>query len=150
MTNFDKILTPVVSFTPDTSAYSAGDSIGGSLSFDLTGSASGGGLLNYIKVIDDDNEGAAGALWLFKAALTTPIADNAAFAWVKADWANWIGMWTLPSFGALSSMKYALLEDLNTLFKVDANLIKGYYVTSGTPTYAPSKTIRIELGILTQ
>lgn len=150
MSLFDKWIDAVASVTPDTSAYTAGDSIGGALTFDIGSSASGGGLINNLIVSDNDNEGAAGALWLFKADLATPIADQAAFAPIFADLANLIDIITLPSFTTINSLKVAVLTDINDKFQVTGGKIYGYFVCSGTPTYASSKTLRFQLGILTQ
>ena len=154
---FDKIIEATASFTPDTSAYSANDVVGshanattGAMTFDISGTSSGAGLINKLLVYDDDNEGAAGALWLFTQDLATPILDNAGFSLVLADWDNWITTLTLPSFTTYNSIKQAVLPDINDTFKVTKNLIYGYFVCSGTPTYAGSKTIKFRLGILTQ
>jgi len=148
--NLDKWIDAVASVTPDTSAYSIGESIGGALTFDVSASASGGGLINNLIVSDNDNEGAAGALWLFKADLATPIADQAAFAPVFADLANLIDIITLPTFTTINSLKVAVLTDINDKFQVTGGKIYGYFVPSGTPTYAAAKTLRFQLGILTQ
>lgn len=155
MTTYDKWLDPSVTFTPDTAAYTAGDVISGAgattgLVFDLTGSSSGGGLINSLLVADSEGIGAAGALWLFKADLTTPIADQAAFAVAFADFANLITILTIPSYTTISSMKVAVLEDINTKFQVTKNRIFGYFVASGAPDWAASKSVYIRLGILTQ
>lgn len=155
MTTYDKWLDPEVTLTPDTAAYTAGDVISGAgratgLEFSLAGSSSGGGLINSLVVADSEGIGAAGELWLFKADLATPIADQAAFAVVFADFANLITILTLPSYKTISSMKVAVLEDINTKFQVTANRIYGYFVASGAPDWAASKSVYIRLGILTQ
>lgn len=155
MQALDKIKDAFVNFTPDTSAYSIGDSIGaGPLVFDVSGFVTGGGILNCLRVTDDDNEGAAGALWLFKPTLAgaapTSVSDNAAFAPTITDLNNVITILTLPTFVTVNSLKIAILEDINTTFTTVNGRIYGYYVPSGTPTYASSKKINIELGILGQ
>lgn len=148
---FDKWLEPAKTVTPQSAgAYTANYVIGGAMQFDISGSASGGGIINKLLVWDNDNEGAAGALWLFKADLATPIADNNLFAPVFADWDNWITTLTLPAFTTYNSIKQAILPDINDEFKVDANIIYGYFVCSGTPTFAAAKSLRFKLGILTQ
>lgn len=155
MAIFDKWIDAAVTVTPDTNIYAAGDAVGqasasAALIFDLTGSRSGGGLINVLTVADNDNEGAAGELWLFKADLATPITDNAAFAVAFADFANLITILPLPTFRTISSMKVAVLEDINTKFQVTQNRIYGYFVASGTPTYAAARSLRFQLGLLTQ
>ena len=148
--NFDKWIDAAASVTPDTSAYTAGDSVGGAMTFDVGGSSTGGGLINNLIVYDDDGEGAAGALWLFKANLVTPIADQAAFGVVLADLANLIDIITLPAFTTIGALKVAVLPDLGDKFQVTGGKIYGYFVCSATPTYAAAKTLRFVLGIQTQ
>lgn len=146
----DKWIYPSVTFTPDASAYTAGDSIGGALAFDVSRSASGGGIINTLLVADNEGIGAAGALWLFKQDLATPIADQAAFAVAFADFANLITVLTLPAYSSISSMKVAVLTDINDVFSVTGGRIFGYFVPSAAPDWATAKSVYIQLGILTQ
>ena len=146
----DRLIFPSVTFTPSASAYTAGDSIGGAQTFDVSESATGGGIINSLLVADNEGIGAAGALWLFKQDLATPIADNAPFAVAFADFANLITVLTLPAYTTISSMKMALLNDINDVFVVRGGKIIGYFVPSGNPDWAASKSIYIQLGILTQ
>lgn len=143
-----------VTVVPDTNAYSANDVIGGLLTFSLTGSSTGSGVLNSLKVCDNDNEGAAGALWLFRPgssnAAPTAALDNAAFAPTITDLENLIVVITLGTFTTVNSLKEQVVEDINKTFHVDNNIIYGYFVPSGTPTYAGTKRLTFELGILTQ
>jgi hypothetical protein len=150
----DKWIESVVTITPDTAAYSANDVIGASpLVFDVSGSVSNGGLINTLVVVDNEI-GAAGALWLFKptsaGAAPTTIADNGAFAPVFADLQNLMVIITLPSFITVNSLKVALLEDVNTRFYTQNGKLYGYYVPSGAPDWAASKTVQISMGILGQ
>lgn len=147
---FDRVIDASVSFAPSATAYSAGDVIGGALSFDVSDSVTGMGIINNILVADNEGIGAAGALWLFKQDLATPIADNAAFAVAFADLANLITVLTVPNYTTISTFKEAILEDINTTFSVTGGKIFGYFVTSGSPDWAASKLVRIKLGILTQ
>ncbi len=155
MAIFDKILEIGVEIVPDTSAYGAGDAIGNHASsdavitFDLAGSATGAGLINSLKVVDNDNEGAAGVLHLYRSA-PSALADNAAWAPTLADLEAKIISITLGSFTTSNSMKEQTIEDINKVFKTDGNKIYAHFVTSGTPTYASGKKIYFELGILTQ
>lgn len=147
---FDKWLYPEVTFTPDTAAYSANDVIGGALTFDLGGSASGGGFIKSLLVTDNEGIGAAGALWLFTQDLATPVADNAAFAVAFADLKNLITVLTVPSYVTISTFKVTVPVDINIQFVAPKNRIVGYFVPSGTPDWAASKSIYIRLGIQTQ
>lgn len=144
-----KYISPAVTITPDTSIYTANDVIGGLLQFPITGSVTGGGLINKLIVCDNDNEGAAGALWLFSSAPVT-IVDQAPFAPVIADLQAVSMIITLPSFTTVNSLKIAVLEDINTHFMTTNSILYGYFVCSGGPTYASAKLIYIKLGILTE
>jgi hypothetical protein len=148
--NFDKWIFPSVTFAPDSAIYGAGDSIGGALSFDIGASATGGGTIDTLLIADNEGIGAAGALWIFKQDLATPVADNDAFAPVFADFAKLLTVITIPSYVTVNSMKVATLADINDSFKVDGGKLIGYLVPSGTPDWAASKSIYIRLGIRTQ
>lgn len=147
---FDKHRFTSVTVTPDVAAYTAGDVVGGALSFQLNGSNTGGGLINSLLVADSEGIGAAGALWLFKQDLATPVADQAAFAVAFADFSNLITVLTLPSYTTISAMKVALLTDINDQFYVTGDKLVGYFVASGAPDWAASKSLTFRLGILTQ
>lgn len=150
----DKIILAQVTVVPDTNAYTANDVIGGMLNFDLSGSSTGAGVINSLKVCDNDNEGAAGALWLFRptaaGAAPSSIADNAAFAPSITDLENLLAVITLGTFTTVNSLKVNIVEDINNLFKTNQNIIYGYFVPSGGPSYAGSKRLTFELSILTQ
>lgn len=154
MSTLDKILEPVVTLTPSTSAYSAGDAVGNSaasaiMEFDVSGSATGSGLINSLKVLDDDNEGAAGTLHLFRSS-PSAITDNAAWSPTFADLKEKVLSITLGTFNTYNSLKMQTIEDINKTFKVTGGKLYGVFVVSGTPTYASSKSLVFELGILTQ
>jgi hypothetical protein len=140
----------MVKVTPDTAIYTAGDVIGGALTFPLSISSTGGGLINSLMVADNGNIGAAGSLWLFRQDLATPIADQAPFAVAFADFANLITILTLPSFNTISAMKVAVLTDINDQFYVTGDKLIGYFVTSVTPTFAAARSLQFRLGLLTQ
>lgn len=148
--NLDKWIFPSVTFTPDSAIYAAGDSIGGALSFDIGASSTGGGTIDTLLIADNEGIGAAGALWIFKQDLATPVADNAVFAPVFADFANLLTVITIPSYVTVNSMKVATLADINDSFRVDGGKLIGYLVPSGTPDWAASKSVYIRLGIRTQ
>ena len=137
--------TAVTSFTPDTNAYTAGDVIGGLLTFRV-GTESGGGAITRLLITDDDSQGAAGSLYLFNAAPTT-FADNAAFAPVDADLTKLETVIPIPSFTTVNSRDWGESASILHVFQHGIGVLYGYYVTSGTPTYSASSTIQITLGI---
>lgn len=148
---FDRTITPEVTITPSANAYSIGDSIGGALSFDVSKSSNGCGLLVATLVADNEGIGAAGALWLFDEDLATPIADNAAFAIAFADYAHLLTVVTLDAYTTTSTFKHSLTRiDEVPLISWSNNTIIGYLVASGAPDWAASKSLYAKLLISTQ
>ncbi len=148
---FDRPLTPSVSFTPNTAAYSIGDVIGGALTFDVSQSSNGAGFLMGVLAADNEGIGAAGALWLFKENLATPIADGDPFAIVFADYANFLTTVTLDAYATLSTFKHSLTRpDEVPMLHWTKSTIIGYWVASGTPDWAASKSAYVQLKMLTQ
>lgn len=148
---FDKLIHAEKTFTPATAAYTAGDSIGGELSIPVTGSSSGCGLLVSAMVADNEGIGAAGALWIFKAALATPIADNDAFGVAFADYANLLAVITLDSYTTTSTFKHTLTGiDEPPMIDFPLGLLKVYFVPSGSPDWGSNKSVYIRLDILSQ
>lgn len=149
----DSYLTVEASITPDTSAYSAADVVGGLITFEGAGGVAGGGILNSIMLADDDNEKAGLTLYLFDEVPAT-IADQAAFALSLADAKKLVAavVWTATTdYTSVGTQAYSYKGDLNYTFTSDGkNRLYGYLVATVTPTYASSKTLHLQLRILTQ
>lgn len=124
-----------VSVTPTITAgaYSAGDVVGGLITFSLP-TAGAGGVINQIVIADDDNEKAQAVLYLFDSAPTT-IADNAAFAPAIADLAKLVAVIAVASadFTTVNSNAYAIKTAINQTYKGSALYM--YCVCVATPTY---------------
>ncbi len=126
-----------VSVTPVVTAggYSAGDVVGGLMTFDFS-NAGNGGILGNIFIDDARNQKAAGTLYLFNDKPTV-IADNAPFAaaMVIADIKK--RMKTLPvatgDFDVVNSLAHAEYTTINQLFA--GSIIYAYFVCTATPTY---------------
>jgi len=148
----DKYVTLEASADPkDAAAYTAGDVVGGLMTFTLPGVA-GGGIINSVLLTDDDNEKAEISLYLFDEEPTT-IADDAAFAPTAADLKKMICgpiVFAAADFTTVNSLAYAYEGDLNYTFTADGkNQIYGYAVCTATPTYAATKTLHFQMRILT-
>lgn len=148
---FNKPVTPEDSFAPDTAIYAAGDSIGGERTMAITGAPAGCGILLNVVVADNEGIGAAGAIWIFKDSLATPIVDQAAFGLAFADYSNWLTTVTLDSYGTISSFKHSNTRvDEPPLLRWPKGYLKYYFVPSGTPDWAASKLIYVRFDILSQ
>lgn len=132
-----------VSLTPDTNIYTAGDVVGGLITFPLPlGRTMEGGILQSVVLIDDDSEAAALTLYLFDAQ-PSAIADQAAFAPTYADLQKLIRPVAFASadYVTVGSDDYIIVDDINGVLPV--NQLYGYLVCAGTPTYAAPLTIRL-------
>lgn len=145
-----KLLEVTSAPTITAGAYSAGDVVGGLLTFTLQ-SGSGVFLLKSVRIVDDDNEKAASHLYLFNSEPTT-IADNGAFAPTVADLKKMVANIAIAAadFSTLNSNAVALIEDLTAMFKSDTGKVYGYLVCDATPTYTAVTDLSIKLAALTE
>ena len=152
---YNRRLTPVVSAA---SAYTAGDAVGGLLTFEdaLDGNKKTGVVLS-VTIQDNDSEDAALELVLFSQPFTAT-ADNAAFDPTDADLANCLGKITITAgdYTAFSDNSIATARnvglvvnstDVKDAQKGNGNLY-GQLITSGTPTYTAITDISVTLGVL--
>lgn len=140
-----------VSVTPTigTDAYTANDVVGGLLTFDVTGGAIGGGLINSAWVVDDDDEKAALKLYLFDEAPTT-IADDAAFEPTAADLKKLVSVVSISAYTTVNSNAYCVVEDINNVFTAPNGNLYGYLVCTATPTYTAATDLTVKLMILAE
>lgn len=153
---FDKVIDAQLTPTISTNAYIAGDVVGGLLQFNVA-SPSGVGILNAVRVVDDDNEKAELTLYLFNAAPTS-IVDADPFAPTVADLKKLIAKIVVEAADyvtvngnayALKSMKSSS-EDLNDVYKAAENgVLYGYLVCTATPTYAAATDLTVTISVLT-
>lgn len=138
--------TPVVSAS---AAYTAGDAVGGKMTFNVGGNlANLVSLLRSAQVMDLGDQKAALFLMLFNQDFTA-IADNAPFAPTDADLRNCIGIITLPaaSYADFGNASVCSLANLNlTVQPSSGDKIFGQMWTSGTPTYAAVDDLIVTLG----
>lgn len=135
-------------------AYSANDVIGGLLTFPLS-SPSNCGILQTLKITDEDNEGAALDVYIFDD-VPTAIADDDAGQLLITDLDKCITKVEIAAadYKAVNSLKFVIKDEgsegLNRAYKTDAiGNLYAYVICTGTPTYANAKAIKMTLTCLT-
>lgn len=132
----DKIITP------SDAAYTANDTIGGLLEFEMHTTR---GLIYGLTVGEDENIAIPGALWLFND-VPTEFDDNEAFAPEFADHQKLVGIMTLPTAIAVNSLNIYNLVQNDKPLPYWKNVLYGYFVTSGTPNFTgDEKSISMRL-----
>lgn len=136
--------------TVGTSAYTAGDVVGGLLEFDIS-DASGGGIVNKIRLVDEDSQAEPYTLYIFNEAPTT-IANDAAFAGsvTVADLRKLIAVVSIVAgdYVTLNGFDYvhkALSQPL--IFNGNGKLW-AYLVAVDTPDYTNTDTLWIGLDVI--
>jgi len=142
----DTIIT--VTPTVTAGAYSAGDAVGGELTFANAGRASGlGGIIKSVVFIDDAGQDAETELWLFDTTITA-VGDNAAFSQTEAELHTCIavissteGTWRAAGTPSVCDV------EVSRGYTCTGTSLFGQLVTRGTPTYAATDdvTVRIQL-----
>lgn len=142
--NFNRVIEVVVTPTVTAGAYSANDVVGGLLTFAVGDHTGSNGFVGSLVLTDDGDQAAAGKVYLYNAAPAT-INDNDAFAPTDADNKKLIGIVTLASYDQAGADAVSVVNDINYHYtSADGNLY-GYFVTSGTPTYAAVSNVTVKL-----
>jgi len=139
--------------TIGTDAYTANDVIGGLLTFDIS-NAGGGGIVRWTRIVDDDNEKAELALYLFNE-LPSTIADDAAFAPTVADLKKMIGKVLIQAadYETINGNAVAIIgrgvstDDVNIDAPTNTGKLYGYLVCTATPTYSAATDLTVSLGL---
>lgn len=130
------------------SAYAAGNVVGGLLTFAGMARAAGqGGVLQSALLRDKSGQNASYDLFLFDSAPTTP-SDKTAVALSAADLAKCVGVVPLSgaALGAASTMGVITAAGLGLAYKLGAGTsLYGILVTRGTPTYAGTADVSVDL-----
>lgn len=127
----------------DTSIYTAKDVLHTN-DLKLTGmarQAGGGGIIHSLMVLDADDQGQSGVLWLFTAELTnTTHTANGALALHDTDAATCIGHILFGTYYDGANNQSALSRDLGLRYACAAGSTDLYAVaqTLGTPTHTAS------------
>ena len=130
-------------------AYSAGDAVGGLLTFANAGRFSGGGgVAKNVVLIDDAGTDVAMELWLFSETFTA-MADNAAWAPSQADLRKLIGV-VYSSDGAWAAAGTPSINDIEISKRYDlaGTSMFGQLVTRGTPTFAATDDVTVKIALL--
>ena len=140
-----------ISQTPTVTAgaYTAGDVVGGLLTFANSARFSGGGgIIKDLIILDDAGQDVALELWLFKETFTA-IADNGAWAPAEADLHNLIAI-IATSDGAYfaAGTPTAYRVETSQRYDLTGTSLFGQLVTRGTPTYAATDDVTLVLGLL--
>jgi hypothetical protein len=139
MTIFNKTKTIEKALTISTSAYSAGDVVGGLITVNVA-SAGGGGVLRRLILTDEGNIGAVLTVYMF-CAPPTMIANDAAFASaiVAADMKKKRATIAIAAadYETINSIKQVTKDgdDLNVDFNADDGNLYFYIVCTATPDY---------------
>ena len=130
--------------------YTAGDNVGGLLTFEYAArDAGGGGVIKDVIIVDDASESIATELWLFNQTFTAG-ADNAVWTPVEAELHNLITVvstndGTYYTGGATATI--AIVE-VARRYDITGTSIFGRLVTRGTPTYNATDDITVRISLL--
>jgi len=130
-------------------AYTAGDAVGGLLTFANAARVSGGGgVIKNMLIVDDAGQDAELELWLFNQTFTA-LSDNAPWAPAEADLENLICILT-TSDGAwfAAGTPSAARVEASQRYDLTGTSMFGRLVTRGTPTFAATDDVTIKIGLL--
>jgi len=140
-------LTPTVT----AGAYSAGDAVGGLLTFANAARVSGyGGVIKNVLIVDDAGQDAELELWLFDRTFTA-IADNGAWAPSEADLENLIVVVSTEDSGQgwlAAGTPSACDIEVARAYKLTGTSLFGQLVTRGTPTFAATDDVTVTVTLL--
>jgi hypothetical protein len=140
-----------ISVTPTVTAgaYTAGDAVGGLLTFANAGRLTGlGGVIKDVLIIDDAGQDVELELWLFNATFTA-MADNAAWAPSEADLRKLVAIISTSSgaWFAAGTPSAARIE-CSQRYDVTGTSLFGQLVTRGAPTFAATDDVTVIIGLL--
>lgn len=142
--------TKRISVTPtiSTSAYAAGDALGGKLTFSNAARSSGyGGVITGVTIIDKDQERAPLELVLFNQDFTNT-TDNAAFDPSDADLANAVCVIPIAQYYNFNDNSIGYSGDLNISFNCNTTDLVGQLIVRSAPTYSATSDIIVILHIV--
>lgn len=142
-------VTPTIALT----AYTAGDVVGGLMTFTFTSSRPFDGVIRSVLVTDDDNQKEGYTLYIFNA-LPSTIADDAAFAPALADLKK-IATTVVVAAGDYTTdggNAWALLgghEDakMEVMVHSDTGALYMYAVATDTPDYAAATDLTFAITV---
>ena len=151
-----KLQVVEVPITVSTSAYTAGDAVGGLLTSNAVEQVKGGGYIAWARLIDDADQTEGFDLWCFYESPTS-ISDADPFTMVEADWSKLVTVIEVVTgdYDQTGDEACALVngKDKSTgEYMIFPNLSDGrlycYLVASDTPDYADADDLTLHLGIM--
>jgi len=145
-----RALTPTIT----AGAYTAGDAVGGLLTFPamfMAGQHSG--ILQTVAIIDDAQQSVELELHLFNQSFT-PTADNGAFDPTDDDLENYLGYVTIAAsdYASFTDNSAASVNNIGLVVEAadpsTSKALFGQLVTRGTPTYAATDDLTVRIGVL--
>lgn len=136
--------------TVATTAYTAGDVVGGLLDLSILCGPGGGGVIRQVMVADAANQKEPYKLYLFDRKPTV-IADDAAFAPVIADLQKLVGVIEIEAadYVTIGSLAYAIVpgkDDVsNEPVHHASGQLWGYLVATDTPDYAAATDLTLRI-----
>jgi len=141
--------TIVVTPTVTAGAYTAGDCVGGVLTFaNAARVAGGGGIVKSLLLIDDAGQNSEMELWLFSAAFTSP-GDNAPWVATEVELHTLVGIVSTGTgiWYATGTPGVARVE-ASQRYDLAATSLFGQLITRDTPTFAATDDITIIIGLV--
>lgn len=137
-----------VALAVGTDAYTAGDVVGGLITFDVD-SPGNGGYVSRVKIVDDADQKEAYKLYVFDEVPST-IADDAAFAPTVADLKKLINVIAIAAadYTTINGNAYAIKSlgaDIVDFKTVSGENLYAYLVCDDTPDYAAATDLTIEI-----
>lgn len=152
-TNPVPVRTPgiTISQTPTVTAgaYSAGDAVGGLLTFANAARFTGaGGILTDVLIVDDAGQDVEMELWLFKETFTA-ISDNDAWAPSEADLENLVAVVnTADDTWRAAGTPSIVHHECTIRYDLTGTSLFGQLVTRGTPTFAATDDVTVKIKLL--
>lgn len=140
--------TPTVSTTP---AYSAGDAVGGKLTFaSATRISAYSGTVTSVSIVDQNKQAAVMDLILFNADPSgTTFTDNSALDIADADMTKIFARIPLVDWCGFNDNGACVMNNLNIPFVLaSGSSIYGSLITRGTPTFAATSDIIVNVTIV--
>jgi hypothetical protein len=148
-----KVVTVQLTPTVTANTYTAGDSIGGLLTFPNAVGPTGTGVLQEASVVSKGSvQTTALKLYLFSAAPSQTFTDHTAAAWTQADFTNLIGVWSLAAVSSgLGTMTFWDAASQNKAIALGAGVTTLYgvlqVVTTTTNALSSTSDIAVNLTI---
>jgi hypothetical protein len=135
--------------TPDTSAYAAGDIVGGKLTFSNPFRDTYSGLVQGIRVANTEIDSIAWTLCLFDANPTgSTLADQGAPTIPIADLDN-VRCYSVSAATSFAASQIFQADGLaSSINGSGSNVLYGILITSGAPTWAAGQSVKVCLDIV--